>query len=299
MSYCQPVTYSLDPRTSFTYRPNTFLNAPGRWLDTYVSFPRPDYYRYWERLTGSDRYSARDFGAWFQHAPDDRRPSLSLVNAAGITRILGSSACEKPAFAPWQRLASIPARPTSRTDTAYANPAAYPTAYVSHRWQAVESPDEAVRRLAAPANARFDTHVDYAEDVSRSASAGSPVAARLERRSATLLRVRVPPLERPGLLVVLDLYDTHWRAYVDGRRSPLVRVNGVFRGVEVARDAQNVELRYEPWWPRWLFPLCWVVIGAALVLVAAAAARGVRRTLSRGVPDDASTESSAARARRR
>jgi hypothetical protein len=270
MSYCQPVYYSFDPRESFTYRPNTFLNAPGRWLDTYVSFPRPDYYAYWQRLTGSERYSGRDFGAWFQHTPDDPQPNLSLVNAAGVSRVLGSSACEKPGTAPWDELGSTLATPTSRTDTVYANGAAYPMAYVSHDWDVVRSVEEAVGRLAEPANATFATHRDYVSSQAPPASGGPPLRARVERVSATLQRVSLPPLRSTGLLVVLDHHDDNWQAYVDDRRSELVRVNGVFRGVFLPPGAESVILRYEPWWPRWLFPLCWVLIGAALVASVAA-----------------------------
>lgn len=277
MSHCQPIYYSTDPRESFTYRPNTFLNAPGLWLDTYVSFPPPDYYAYWRRLTGSERYSERDFGAWFQHAPDDPPPNPSLINAAGITRVLGSSACETTT-APWDELGSTQATPTTRTDTVYANPAAYPMAYVSHDWEVVGSDEEAITRLAAPRNASFATHRDYVSARASPASGGPPSPARLERLSATLQRISLPPLQNPGLLVVLDRHDADWRAYVDERRATLVRVNGVFRGVFVTPGARDVVLRYEPWWPRWLFPLCWGLIGSALV--AALVALGLERRAS-------------------
>jgi hypothetical protein len=273
MSYCQPLEYALDPRQSFTYRPNTFLNAPGLWLDTYVSFPRPDYYTYWQRLTRSNRYSGREFGTWFQHTPSDPPPSLSLVNAAGVSRVLGSTACERPTPSSWRELASAQATPTTRRDIVYANSAAYPMAYVSHRWKVVRGRDEMIRQLAAAANSRFEAHVDYVQSAAQPATGGSPIPARLERASGTLLRIFLPPSTRSGLLVVLDLYDANWRAYVDGRRSPLVRVNGVFRGVFVSGGARTVTFRYEPWWTRWLFPLCWSLIAVAVSVAVVAAAR--------------------------
>jgi hypothetical protein len=276
MSYCQPVNYSFDPRESFTYRPNTFMNAPGRWLDTYVSFPRPDYYTYWQRLTGSQRYSARDFGAWFQHTPDDGQPNLSLVNAAGLSRILASSACGTPRGAAWDKLGSAPAAPTPRTDSVYANRAAYPTAYVSHRWEVVSSDDEAVTRLAAPTNVTFAGHRDYTSSPGPPPSGDAPAPARLERTSATLQSISLPVSRRAGLLVVLDHYDENWRAYVDERRATLVQVNGVFRGVFVTAGARNVTFRYEPWWTSWLFQLCWALIGGALVSAVVALVRDRR-----------------------
>ncbi len=264
MSYCQPLLYSFEPGQSFTYRPNTFLNEPGNWLDMYVSFPRPDYFAYWRRLTGSNRYSGHEFGSWFQHTPTDPPPNLSLVNAAGVSRVLGSSACQTPTAASWRELASTKAVPTDRVDVAYANTAAFPAAYVSHRWEEVRGREEAIDALAAPANARFAAHSDYVAGVISSADAGDPVPARLERVTGTLLRVVLPEPRRSGLLVVLDRYDSNWRAYVDGHRSRIARVNGVFRGVVLPDGARTVTLRYQPWWTRWLFPLCWSLIAAAL-----------------------------------
>jgi hypothetical protein len=276
MSYCQPLVYSSDARQSFTYRPNTFLNVPGQWLDTYVSFPRPDYYAYWQRLTGSVRYSARAFGSWFQHTPDDPPPNLSLVNAAGVSRVLGSSACSAPTPPSWRKLTSTRATPTDLTDTVYANTAAYPMAYVSHRWAVVRSRDAALRQLAAPANVNFASHTDYVQ-TGTSAAGGNPVAGRLERASGTLLHVLIPPSSRAGLLVVLDLYDKNWHASVDGRRAPLVRVNGVFRGVRVPAGARMVTLRFEPWWTHLLFPLCWGLIAGALATAVVAAGLAQRQ----------------------
>jgi hypothetical protein len=93
------------------------------------------------------------------------------------------------------------------------------------------------------------------------------------------------------LLVVSDYYEPHWRAYVDGRRSPLRRVNGVFRGVFVSEDARAVVLRYEPWWTRWLFPLCWGLIGIALAVAGAAVVRGLRADPAAAAPDERREES--------
>ena len=77
MSYCQRLTFVEDqPKESFTYRPNTFLSVHGRWLDIYVSFPSPDYYAYWRRLTSSALYTGREFGAWFTPHAGCRRAEL-------------------------------------------------------------------------------------------------------------------------------------------------------------------------------------------------------------------------------
>jgi hypothetical protein len=49
-----------------------------------------------------------------------------------------------------------------------------------------------------------------------------------------------------GLLVLSEVYDEGWRAYVDGKRVPLYVANHVLRAVPLAAGEHVVELRYEP-----------------------------------------------------
>jgi hypothetical protein len=269
MSYCQRLTFWTDPKASFTYRPATFLDVPGRWLDTYVSFPSPDYYAYWHRLTGSNLYTGREFGAWFQHTPDAGAPNSGLVDAAGITRVLGSSACRRPLPESWRRLASVRAVPTSLTDTVYVNTQAFPQAYVSHRWRRAVSRDAAVDAIAAEHGLRFGSHVDWVEAATPAAPGGDPLPVTLRRVSGTDLEVDFGrPLTRAGLLVVLDRFDSNWHAYVDGEKTRIVRTNGVFRGVAVPRGSRSAVLRYEPWWNSTLYPVSWTLICLTFVAIA-------------------------------
>jgi uncharacterized membrane protein YfhO len=60
-------------------------------------------------------------------------------------------------------------------------------------------------------------------------------------------RVRVEVESRyPGLLVLHEAYYPGWVAKVDGRPTPIVRTNVLFRGVEVADGHHVVEFRFEP-----------------------------------------------------
>jgi Bacterial membrane protein YfhO len=52
--------------------------------------------------------------------------------------------------------------------------------------------------------------------------------------------------DAPGLLVLSEVYDPGWRAYVDGRRVPVLVADHVLRAVPVPAGAHAVELRYEP-----------------------------------------------------
>ncbi|MBI2942639.1 MAG: hypothetical protein HYY25_00420 [Candidatus Wallbacteria bacterium] len=54
-------------------------------------------------------------------------------------------------------------------------------------------------------------------------------------------------LEGKGLLVVLDQHYPGWKAFVDGRERPVLRVAGAFRGVEVEGGERRLLMRYDPW----------------------------------------------------
>jgi hypothetical protein len=52
--------------------------------------------------------------------------------------------------------------------------------------------------------------------------------------------------ERDGLLVLHDLYYPGWEASVDGIRTPVVKANILFRGVEVSAGSHVVEFTFRP-----------------------------------------------------
>lgn len=49
-----------------------------------------------------------------------------------------------------------------------------------------------------------------------------------------------------GLLVMSEVYETDWRAYVDGKLVNIVPADYAFRGIPIAAGTHQVELRYEP-----------------------------------------------------
>lgn len=69
-------------------------------------------------------------------------------------------------------------------------------------------------------------------------------------------------LEGRGLLVVLDAWYPGWRAEVDGRERPLVKVAGLFRGVAVVEGERHLRLSYEP---RSFSVGCWASLLASAV----------------------------------
>ncbi len=50
----------------------------------------------------------------------------------------------------------------------------------------------------------------------------------------------------PGILVLSDTYDPGWRAYVNNLQAPILRVNGLFRGIALPGGDHVVEFYYRP-----------------------------------------------------
>ena len=63
------------------------------------------------------------------------------------------------------------------------------------------------------------------------------------KRNAVVLSVAT---DRPGLLVLHDLYYPGWEATVDGKATPVLRANLLFRGVEVPAGEHRVEFTFRP-----------------------------------------------------
>jgi hypothetical protein len=74
---------------------------------------------------------------------------------------------------------------------------------------------------------------------------GSVRAAAIESYTPERVVVRASA-ERPGLLVLADLYHPGWRARVDGVEAPVVRADYFFRGVPLAAGSHEVELVFDP-----------------------------------------------------
>lgn len=248
-----------------SYVPNVFLEVPGRWLDNYESFRPPEFFTYWRTLTGSTQYDQRREGlgsVWYMHTDQDPTPNANLVNAAGITRILGRS--ERVAETEQLGWSLLGDQGILRV---YHNPQAFPMAYGSRRWERA-APDAAIARIATAEQGSFDSHTDYVDGVTPVASPGEdPLPARVVRPSAEEVQVTLAaPSDTPVLAVLLDSYHPDWQALVDGERRPVLRVNGVFRGVLLAPGETQVTFRFEPRWFPWL-PASAAAVAVAMVLL--------------------------------
>jgi uncharacterized membrane protein YfhO len=48
-----------------------------------------------------------------------------------------------------------------------------------------------------------------------------------------------------GILSLTYYYNPWWKAYVDGKESPVLRINGVFAGTCVTEGSHRVEFIYD------------------------------------------------------
>jgi hypothetical protein len=115
-----------------------------------------------------------------------------------------------------------------------------PRAYVAGTTIFTTSPLDTLRRMASP---DFDAleNVILAADAGASPSVqGSDPAGRVEVTERQPNRVTLTAhLSRPGYVVLLDRYDSNWRASLDGREVPVLRANQLFRAV-YAEPGQHV-----------------------------------------------------------
>jgi hypothetical protein len=122
------------------------------------------------------------------------------------------------------------------------NPTAFPRAFVPRKVEVVPDKEARLAKLTSP---RFDpAAVAYVE---------SPVQLPDSCRGAVELAGEIPTrvslsarMETPGLVVLADLWDKGWRACLDGKPVPILRVNHALRGVIVPAGTSKLEFRYEP-----------------------------------------------------
>jgi uncharacterized membrane protein YfhO len=74
---------------------------------------------------------------------------------------------------------------------------------------------------------------------------------------------------RRSLLVLTDVHYPGWKAWVDGRRAPIERVNYLLRGVALPAGSHTIEFTYAPasWRAGWIVSLLASIVVAGLALL--------------------------------
>jgi hypothetical protein len=100
--------------------------------------------------------------------------------------------------------------------------------------------------LAALFDPGFDPRKEVLLAEARPGSApGRPGVARVARRTADTVEVEAD-VSAPGVLVLVEAFDSGWKATVDGQPTPVLRTNVLFRGVRLAPGRHLVRFSYRP-----------------------------------------------------
>jgi len=121
------------------------------------------------------------------------------------------------------------------------NRRALPRVYVPEHVQSSLDDAETLRRLAAPTfDPRRTAYVKSNLSISGLVNGSAQIREEVPTRIVVDAQMRTQ-----GLLVLADNWDKGWRAYVNGKKSPILRANYAVRGVVLPPGSSTVEFRYE------------------------------------------------------
>jgi hypothetical protein len=130
------------------------------------------------------------------------------------------------------------------------NRSALPRVWVPRR---VEIADDDRDRLKKLADAYFDPReVAYVESPPGPTRLELPKASYACSGSAQIVdeiptRIQIAvDMQTAGLLVLADLWDKGWKAYLDGQPVPILRTNHAVRGVMLPAGKGTLDFRYQP-----------------------------------------------------
>jgi len=125
---------------------------------------------------------------------------------------------------------------------ALVNYTALPRVFVPQHVEVVTDEQERLEKLRSP---EFDPRaVAYVES-----PASLPDSCRGQAEIVSEIPTRVTvsaQMETPGLVVLADLWDKGWKAWLNGQPVQILRANHAVRGVVVPSGAATLEFRYEP-----------------------------------------------------
>ena len=122
------------------------------------------------------------------------------------------------------------------------NPDAMPRTYVPKRVEFGADNAARLRKLASPEfDPREVAYVEERVDLPGRCQGKADMVNEIPTRVTVALR-----METPGLVVLADLWDQGWQAYLNGRRVPILRANHAIRGVVVPAGSGTLEFRYAP-----------------------------------------------------
>ena len=157
-----------------------------------------------------------------------------------------------------------------------------PRAFVAHRARLIPDRDASLAALKERGAAVLDEvilHADPGVRLDDPAPGAPPGRAGVVAEGPNEVRIEAA-LDRPGFLVVHDVYYPGWRAYLNGLEVPILRANHAFRAVHLGKGRHEVRFVYAPR----SFAVGWRVSAVSALLVTAALLQAAldarRRTVS-------------------
>lgn len=111
--------------------------------------------------------------------------------------------------------------------------------------QHVEFVPDSSARLQKMASGAFNPHIHAYVEAALRLPVHCVGSARITRETPTQL-VITATMDTPGLVVVADRWDVGWRAAVNGRPAPILRVDHALRGVVVPAGTSTIQYTYAP-----------------------------------------------------
>jgi hypothetical protein len=147
-------------------------------------------------------------------------------------------------------------------------------------WRVVPAGPDGLAPLAAALEPGFDPEREAILDVEPGiphvagpqgqTDAGSVGSATYREVGPTVARIDVRA-SAPSIVVVRDAFARSWHVTVDGRAAPVLRVDGVIRGVAVPAGSHRIVLTYDDSW------IGYGLLGSALAVGALLTAAFVTR----------------------
>jgi hypothetical protein len=127
------------------------------------------------------------------------------------------------------------------------NPDALPHAWVVHEAQEATYDDALQLIESGEVDPRTVALLEPEDDPSSLAQPADPSAERVtvENYESDEMRLSVS-LEADGIVVLSEIFDSGWKAEVDGEAVDILAVDGVLRGVPVSAGEHEIELEYRP-----------------------------------------------------
>ena len=131
----------------------------------------------------------------------------------------------------------------------YKMPFFIPRVFVAHQVEYASSPEQATDRINALGPEIANRVILEKEIPERYMHIGT---YRDIDSSASIIEYKVNQVvieaqsQKPGILVLTDVFYPGWKAYVDGKPTEVFRVDGLVRGVLLEKGRHTVMFRYLP-----------------------------------------------------